>query len=61
MTDRRLFSTLQLGALTLPSRIVMSPMTRNRSGGNVPDELVATYYEQRASAGLIVTEGQMAG
>ena len=57
MTANRLFSALQLGPLTLPSRIVMSPMTRNRSIGNVPDELVATYYRQRASAGLIVTEG----
>lgn len=53
----RLFSPLQLGPLTLPSRIVMSPMTRSRSTGNVPVDLVATYYRQRASAGLIVTEG----
>jgi N-ethylmaleimide reductase len=35
----------------------MAPMTRNRSLGNVPGELVATYYQQRAGAGLIVTEG----
>ncbi|NUN49832.1 MAG: alkene reductase [Candidatus Brocadiae bacterium] len=52
-----LFSPFHLGPLTLPSRIVMSPMTRNRSIGNVPGPLVATYYSQRASAGLIVTEG----
>ncbi len=57
MAHERLFSTFPLGPLTLPSRIVMSPMTRSRSIGNVPDELVATYYRQRASAGLIVTEG----
>lgn len=52
-----LFSTYALGPVTLRNRIVMSPMTRNRSIGNVPGPIVATYYEQRASAGLIVTEG----
>jgi N-ethylmaleimide reductase len=57
MADSPLFSSFSLGKLTLPSRIVMSPMTRSRSIGNIPDELVATYYRQRASAGLIVTEG----
>lgn len=57
MATARLFSEHTLGKLALPSRIVMSPMTRSRSPGNVPDELVATYYAQRASAGLIVTEG----
>jgi N-ethylmaleimide reductase len=57
MPDSLLFSPFDLGPLHLPSRIVMSPMTRSRSIGNVPDELVATYYAQRASAGLIVTEG----
>jgi len=53
----KLFTPFPLGPLTLPNRIVMSPMTRNRSPGNVPGPIVATYYEQRASAGLIVTEG----
>jgi len=57
MKLERIFSAYTLGGLSLPSRIVMSPMTRSRSTGNVPDELVATYYAQRASAGLIVTEG----
>lgn len=52
-----LFSPCTLGPLSLPNRIVMSPMTRNRSPGNVPGPIVATYYAQRASAGLIVTEG----
>jgi len=52
-----LFSPFTLGPLALPNRIVMSPMTRNRSIGNVPGPIVATYYAQRASAGLIVTEG----
>ncbi len=52
-----LFTPFQLGALALPNRIVMAPMTRNRAGpGNVPGALAAQYYRQRASAGLIVTE-----
>ena len=53
-----LFEPLVLGALTLPQRIVMAPMTRCRAGaGNVPTELNALYYAQRASAGLIISEG----
>jgi len=53
-----LFSTTPLGALTLPNRIAMSPMTRSRTTqpGNVPNTLMAEYYAQRASAGLIITE-----
>ncbi|MBO0756571.1 MAG: alkene reductase [Bradyrhizobiaceae bacterium] len=51
------FSTFRLGPLTLPNRVVMAPMTRNRAGpGNVPTSLNATYYAQRASAGLIISE-----
>lgn len=52
-----LFSPFKLGPIELKNRIVMSPMTRSRSIGNVPGELVAKYYAQRADAGLIVTEG----
>jgi N-ethylmaleimide reductase len=52
-----LFSPYSLGRLQLPNRIVMSPMTRSRAVGNVPNELAASYYAQRADAGLIVTEG----
>jgi len=52
-----LFEATTLGGLALTNRIVMAPMTRSRSIGNVPGELVAEYYAQRASAGLIVTEG----
>jgi N-ethylmaleimide reductase len=52
-----LFSSATLGPLTLQNRLVMSPMTRNRAIGNVPNELMAQYYAQRASAGLIITEG----
>jgi len=52
------FSPYQLGPLRLPNRIVMAPMTRNRAGpGEVPGPLAVTYYGQRASAGLIITEG----
>jgi N-ethylmaleimide reductase len=52
------FSPFQLGPLLLPNRLVMAPMTRNRAGpGEVPGPLNVTYYVQRASAGLIVTEG----
>ena len=52
-----LFSPVQVGPYTLRNRIVMAPMTRNRAGeGNVPTDLMALYYKQRSSAGLIVTE-----
>ena len=57
MNSVDIFSPFTLGPLTLPSRIVKAPMTRNRAGsGNVPVALNATYYTQRASAGLIVSE-----
>jgi N-ethylmaleimide reductase len=57
MTDIDLFSPFRLGPLDLPNRIVMAPMTRNRAGpGNAPTALNATYYAQRAGAGLIVAE-----
>lgn len=52
-----LYSPATLGPLTLQNHLVMAPMTRNRAIGNVPNELMAEYYGQRASAGLIVTEG----
>jgi N-ethylmaleimide reductase len=52
-----LFSKTTLGPLTLQNRLVMAPLTRNRAIGNVPNELMAQYYAQRASAGLIITEG----
>lgn len=52
-----LYSPARLGPLTLQNHLVMAPMTRNRATGNVPNELMAEYYAQRASAGLIVTEG----
>src|SRR3984885_10856218 len=52
-----LLTPLQLGALSLPNRIVMSPMTRARSTDGVPTDIEAKYYSQRASAGLIITGG----
>ena len=53
-----LFEPVTLGKLTLANRVVMAPLTRNRAGaGQVPRELAVTYYGQRATAGLIITEG----
>lgn len=52
-----LFSPAQLGPLQLRNRLVMVPMTRARALGSVPNALMATYYAQRAGAGLIITEG----
>ncbi|MFF0746102.1 alkene reductase [Streptomyces sp. NPDC004111] len=52
------FQPFDLAGTTLANRIAMAPMTRSRAGaGGVPTELVAEYYTQRASAGLIITEG----
>ena len=53
------FDTFRLGGIELPNRIVMAPMTRSRAygPGATPTDLMATYYAQRASAGLIITEG----
>lgn len=56
-TNLKLLSPVQLGAYELPNRMVMAPLTRMRAGeGNVPTEMNAKYYEQRSSAGLIVSE-----
>ncbi|MEN9393138.1 MAG: hypothetical protein RLZZ104_1481, partial [Pseudomonadota bacterium] len=53
-----LFTPVRFGAFELSSRIVMAPMTRDRAGpDDVPTDLMVEYYRQRASAGLIVTEG----
>lgn len=52
-----LYEKTKLGDLELKNRVVMAPMTRSRSIANVPGEIVATYYEQRSEAGLIITEG----
>ncbi len=52
-----LFSAVSLGSIALNNRMVMAPLTRNRAGeGGVPQAINVSYYEQRATAGLIVTE-----
>ena len=52
-----LFDPLEVGALTLPNRVVMAPLTRARAGASrVPNVLMAEYYRQRAGAGLIISE-----
>ncbi|PUA27119.1 MAG: alkene reductase [Cellvibrio sp. 79] len=58
MSNSKLFSPLTLGDLHLNNRVLMPPLTRCRSAqpGNIPTDLMATYYSQRASAGLIITE-----
>ena len=53
----QLFSKATLGSLMLQNHLVMAPMTRNRAINNIPNDLMAEYYAQRATAGLIVTEG----
>ena len=57
--EPKLFTPLELGDLTLPNRIVMAPLTRNRARaqGDIPNDLNAKYYAQRATAGLIISEG----
>lgn len=52
-----LFTPATLGKLQLKNRVVMAPMTRCRAIGNVPNELMEKYYAERASAGLIISEG----
>jgi N-ethylmaleimide reductase len=57
MSQQALFTPVTIGALKLPHRVVMAPMTRSRAGeGQVPTPLMAEYYAQRASAALIITE-----
>ena len=51
-----LFDPTQAGDLQLKNRVVMAPLTRNRAPGNVPNPMMARYYAQRASAGLLITE-----
>lgn len=53
----KLFESFSLGEITLQNRVVMAPMTRSRALGNIPTDLMAEYYGQRVSNGLIITEG----
>lgn len=59
MIHQALFTPAQLGPFTLRNRIVLPPLTRSRSSqpGNIPNDQMATYYRQRATAGFMVTEG----
>ncbi|MBW9055042.1 alkene reductase [Rhizobium mesosinicum] len=53
----KLFEPTQVGDIAVKNRIVMAPLTRNRSPGAIPNDLNVEYYRQRATAGLIITEG----
>jgi N-ethylmaleimide reductase len=57
MKAYKLFTPQNIGSVEVSNRIVMSPMTRCRAIGNLPNELMAEYYKQRSGAGLIITEG----
>ncbi len=63
MPAKALFKPFHLGALELPTRVVMAPMTRSFSPGGVPNAKVIEYYRRRAAAGvgLIITEGTTVG
>lgn len=63
MPVQALFKPFHLGALELPTRVVMAPMTRSFSPGGVPNSKVIEYYRRRAAAGvgLIITEGTTVG
>lgn len=61
MSHDALFAPLKVGALTLPNRILMAPLTRCRAeDDHIPGALMAEYYAQRASAGLVIAEATMA-
>jgi N-ethylmaleimide reductase len=59
MSQSPLFTPFQVGATTAPNRLALAPMTRSRAQnpGKVPTDSMVTYYVQRASAGLLITEG----
>jgi len=59
MKDQLIFEPFDLNGLSLSNRIVVAPMTRNRSAnpGNVATEITPLYYQQSTSAGLIITDG----
>ncbi|TXF91504.1 alkene reductase [Neolewinella aurantiaca] len=57
MKTTKLLSSHRIGNTELKNRVVMAPLTRSRAIDNVPNDLMATYYSQRAGAGLIITEG----
>lgn len=57
MENLKLLSAYNLGSIALKNHVVMSPMTRSRAIGNIPNDLMSQYYGQRSGAGLIITEG----
>lgn len=57
MKNYKLFTATKVGSIELKNHVVMAPMTRCRAIDNIPNDLMATYYQQRATAGLIITEG----
>src|SRR5665647_1089072 len=57
METNKLFTPEKVGSIEVKNRVVMSPMTRCRAIGNIPNDLMAEYYAQRSKAGLIITEG----
>jgi N-ethylmaleimide reductase len=57
MKEYKLFTPKKVGSVEVRNRMVMSPMTRCRAIGNLPNERMAEYYKQRSGAGLIITEG----
>ena len=57
MGSKKLMTPLQLGRLQLPNRVVMAPMTRSRAQAGLPTAETAHYYAQRATAGLVISEG----
>ncbi len=62
MPESVLFSPVRIGALTLPNRVVLAPMTRARAGvARLPNAIIARYYVQRAEAGLLITEATTIG
>ncbi|SHE86268.1 N-ethylmaleimide reductase [Marinomonas polaris DSM 16579] len=58
-TETNLFSPVKLGSIELPNRFIMAPLTRTRAPGHQPNALMAEYYAQRASTGLLITECTM--
>jgi len=57
MLMNRLFAPFDLAGLTLKNRIIMAPLTRSRAPEDIATERIALYYAQRATAGLIISEG----
>ena len=57
MKKYKLFTSEKVGSTEVKNRVVMAPMTRCRAIGNVPNDLMATYYQQRSGTGLVITEG----